>query len=58
MCLSIRKQFESYGGYISSCYQHGSGVIVAVSMEDLTIKEAAFKALVSYINMYDIIIKR
>ena len=49
MCLSDRKQLKIFGVHSSSSYQHGHSVIVAVSMNDLTIKkEAVFEASTNY----------
>ena len=53
MCLSDRKQLKIFGVHSSSSYQHGHSVIVAVSMNDLTIKkEAVFEASTNYFASY------
>ena len=57
-CFSTRKHkhrnFSSCGVYASSCYQQGSGVIVAMFMYNLIIKEVAvFKVSESWYVLYD-----
>ena len=53
MCLSDRKQLKIFGVH-SSSYQQGHSVIVAVSMNDLTIKkEAVFEASTNYFVSYN-----
>ena len=54
MCLSDRKQLKIFGVHSSSSYQQGHSVIVAVSINDLTIKkEAVFEASTNYFVSYN-----
>ena len=54
MCLSDGKQLKIFSVHSSSSYQQGHSVIVAVSMNDLTIKkEAVFEASTNYFVSYN-----